>query len=189
MLATLKTRFLHSPRLSRTSKHSSNHRMGSDKRSGRCPTTDLGETARRVAPYNELNAYQKSLAKNCPLVHNHHVGRTAPIDLARIRTVPQGGSWKDIPAELMPERFRKVRFTDYMTLYGRIREDHPAYTLSASFSNVTSGCFTHPREHRPFTVREGCRIQSFPDLFVVQGPIPSQYRRSEMRYRHLVRKS
>jgi DNA (cytosine-5)-methyltransferase 1 len=138
--------------------------------------TTLGETAKRVVPLDELTEYQKSLAHDCPIIHNHHVGRTAPIDLARIRTVPQGGSWKDIPPDLIPERFRKVRFTDYMTLFGRIREDHPAYTLSASFSNVTSGCFTHPREDRPLTVREGCRIQGFPDTFVVHGPIPSQYR-------------
>jgi DNA (cytosine-5)-methyltransferase 1 len=135
-----------------------------------------GETALRAIPYEELTVYQKALANDSPVVHNHHVGRTADIDLARIRTVPQGGSWKDIPPNLMPDRFRKVRFTDYMTLYGRIREDHPAYTLSASFSNVTSGCFTHPRHHRPLTVREGCRVQSFPDSFIVQGPVPSQYR-------------
>jgi DNA-cytosine methyltransferase len=139
------------------------------------PIAPLGETACRMVPTDQLTAYQRRLA-DCPKLHNHHLGRTAPIDLARIRTVPQGGSWKDIPADLMPERFRKVRFTDYMTLFGRIREDHPAYTLSASFSNVTSGCFTHPREHRPLTVREGSRIQGFPDSFVVHGPIPSQYR-------------
>lgn len=140
------------------------------------PITSVGESIRRLIPLDQLTSYQKRLAAACTEIHNHHVGRTAPIDLARIMTVPQGGSWKDIPADLMPERFRKVRFTDYMTLFGRIREDHPAYTLSASFSNVTSGCFTHPREHRPLTVREGCRIQGFPDTFVVHGPIPSQYR-------------
>jgi hypothetical protein len=96
--------------------------------------------------------------------------------LERIRTVPPGGSWKDIPQHLMPERFRKVRMTDYMTLYGRILEDHPSYTISASFANVTSGCFTHPRHHRALTVREGCRLQGFPDSFEVIGPIPAQYR-------------
>ncbi|HYC55200.1 MAG TPA: DNA cytosine methyltransferase [Candidatus Binatia bacterium] len=135
-----------------------------------------GETCRRKLLAADLSPYQKSMVSRRTVIHNHHVGRTAPIDIARIAKVPPGGCWKDIPEELMPERFRHVRMTDYKTLYGRIREDHPAYTLSASFANVTSGCFTHPRHDRALSVREGCRIQGFPDSFVVTGPVPSQYR-------------
>jgi site-specific DNA-cytosine methylase len=136
----------------------------------------LGQTASRVIDPALLTPYQRAMGGDGGYISNHHVGRTAPIDLQRISQVPQGGSWKDIPAHLIPERFRRVRMTDYKTLYGRLTEDHPAYTISASFANVTSGCFTHPRHNRPLTVREGCRLQGFPDNFVVTGPVPSQYR-------------
>ncbi len=139
-------------------------------------TAKLSERSPYVVSPGRLTKYQRAMRGQAPAVMNHHVGRTAPIDLQRVLTVPQGGSWKDIPPDLMPERFRKVRMTDYKTLYGRILEDHPAYTISASFSNVTSGCFTHPRHNRPLTVREGCRIQGFPDSFEVLGPVPAQYR-------------
>jgi DNA-cytosine methyltransferase len=137
---------------------------------------DIGESARYAVPRSQLTPYQRAMALGSKSVQNHHAGRTAEIDIARITHVPPGGSWKDIPPKLMPERFRRVRMTDYKTLYGRGLPDHPAYTVSAAFGNVTSGCFTHPVQHRPLTVREGCRLQSFPDRFIVTGPIPSQYR-------------
>jgi len=136
----------------------------------------LGEVIRDIRPSGVLSEYQRRMRGARLEVHNHHVGRTADIDLERIRHVRPGGSWKDIPPELMPERFRKVRMTDYKTLYGRLLPDHPAYTISASFANVTSGCFTHPIHNRPLTVREGCRLQGFPDDFVVVGTVQSQYR-------------
>lgn len=142
---------------------------------GIAPTAN-GVPANALVSREELTKYQRSMRGLNGRVANHHVGRTAPIDLQRIATVPQGGSWKDIPPELMPERFSRVRMTDYKTLYGRLLEDHPAYTISASYANVTSGCFTHPRHDRPLTVREGCRLQGFPDHFEVLGPVPAQYR-------------
>jgi DNA (cytosine-5)-methyltransferase 1 len=120
-------------------------------------------------------SYQRTMRRADGVVHNHHEGRTAQIDIERIKRIPPGGSWKDIPAELLPDRFRKVRMTDYKTLYGRMLKGHPAYTIYSAYGNVTSGCFTHPEHHRPLTVREGCRLQGFPDDFVVTGSVPSQY--------------
>lgn len=106
----------------------------------------------------------------------HWGSNVSDINRRRIASIPQGGSWKDIPQDLLPDRFRRVRLTDYTTLYGRIHENDPAYTISAGFANVTSGCFTHPRENRSLTVREGARLQGFPDDFEFVGPRSAQYR-------------
>lgn len=107
---------------------------------------------------------------------NHWAPSLSEINRKRVAAVPQGGCWKDIPPELLPDRFRRVRLTDYATLYGRLHEDSPAYTISAGFSNVTSGCFTHPVHDRALTVREGARLQGFKDDFVFLGPKSAQYR-------------
>lgn len=109
-------------------------------------------------------------------VTNHWSSQLSKLNIDRIASIPQGGSWKDIPGSLLPERFKKVRYTDYSTLYGRLHEETPSYTISAGFANVTSGCFTHPIHNRPLTVREGARFQGFPDGFEFSGPRTSQYR-------------
>lgn len=120
--------------------------------------------------------YQQLMRGAQGLTYNHWAANTEGLNLQRISHVPQGGSWKDIPEKLLPARFQKVRMTDYHTLYGRLHEQNPAYTIAAQFGNVTTGCYTHPRHDRPLTVREGCRLQGFPDSFRVFGPKNSQYR-------------
>lgn len=120
--------------------------------------------------------YQAQLRSDAGQAANHWAANTSAINVARIKQVPQGGSWKDISRALLPQRFQRVRMTDYHTLYGRLHEANPAYTISAAFGNVTSGCYTHPRFDRPLTVREGARIQGFPDSYTILGPKNSQYR-------------
>lgn len=90
--------------------------------------------------------------------------------------VPPGGTWRDIPPHLLPERFRSMRRTDSTNLYGRMTWDRPAYTMTTQFQNITTGCFIHPDEDRPLTVREGARVQSFSDDFEFIGGIGAQTR-------------
>lgn len=42
--------------------------------------------------------------------------------------------------------------------------------------NITTGCFIHPDEDRPLTIREGARVQSFSDDFQFIGGIGAQMR-------------
>ncbi|WP_246642819.1 DNA cytosine methyltransferase [Rhizobium laguerreae] len=121
-------------------------------------------------------AFQAFVCDGSGYAPNHHANNLSEINRKRVATVPQGGSWKDIPPELLPDRFRRVRLTDYATLYGRLHEASPAYTISAGFNNVTSGCFTHPIHDRALTVREGARLQGFKDTFEFLGPKEAQYR-------------
>ena len=90
--------------------------------------------------------------------------------------VRPGGTWRDIPPHLLPDRFRSMRRTDGTNLYGRMAWDRPAYTMTTEFQNITTGCFIHPDEDRPLTVREGARVQSFSDDFVFMGSTSAKVR-------------
>jgi DNA mismatch endonuclease Vsr len=69
-----------------------------------------------------------------------------------------------------------MRRTDSTNLFGRLDWDLPAYTITTQFNNVTGGCFTHPSEDRALSIREGARLQSFPDRFEFTGTASSRCR-------------
>ena len=51
-------------------------------------------------------------------------------------------------------------------VFGRMWWDRPAPTIRTEFFKPEKGRYLHPVEHRPITVREAARLQSFPDDFV-----------------------
>jgi DNA (cytosine-5)-methyltransferase 1 len=56
-----------------------------------------------------------------------------------------------------------------MDVYGRLAWGEPSVTLTARFDSFTRGRFGHPVEDRSLTIREGARIQTFPDHVVFEG--------------------
>ncbi len=137
------------------------------------PTKDGKATPYPIQP---TTGYQSVLRGNCDAVLDHWASTCSDLNRRRISSIPQGGCWKDMPADLLPPRLLNVRMTDYQTLYGRLHEMNPAYTITAGFSNLTSGCFAHPRRDGALTVREGARLQGFPDAYKFEGPRSAQYR-------------
>lgn len=53
----------------------------------------------------------------------------------------------------------------YPSVYGRMKWDEPAQTVTSGFLSPGRGRFIHPRLARTLTLHEGARIQSFPDSF------------------------
>lgn len=127
-------------------------------------------------PARAPSPYAAFLRDGAERLYNHWSSDTAQINLDRIRHVPEGGNWHDIPLELLPSRFREVRLSDHTTTYRRLDRDHPAHVITCLCGNVTAGAFTHPNQHRAITVREAARLQGFPDSHRFLGPRSSQYR-------------
>jgi len=107
---------------------------------------------------------------------NHVCHKTNDYNINFIKHIPQGKNWKSIPIEIRPPRFKRVALKDHTTTYGRLSWGMPARTITCYFNNITCGAFTHPEQHRGISIREGARLQSFPDSFRFFGPLARQYR-------------
>ncbi len=92
----------------------------------------------------------------------------SPQALQMVAHIPQGGSWKDIPYELLAPRFQRIR--DNMqryhspNFYRRFSLDEVNGTITASAQPENCGII-HPIHNRRYTIREIARIQTFPDTF------------------------
>jgi DNA (cytosine-5)-methyltransferase 1 len=149
--------------------------------------TEPGGSAQYTSnsPLGDYDAYMRTPWRDAPAeiavaktrkVRDHEL--VPVIEEVRLlsKHVPAGGTWRDIPPHLLPERFRSMRRTDSTNLYGRMTWDRPAYTMTTQFQNITTGCFIHPDENRPLTIREGARVQSFSDDFKFVGGVGAQMR-------------
>jgi len=101
-------------------------------------------------------------------VPNHYrEARLSATNIARIRAVPEGGSRLDLPEDLQLVCHQSGH--RHLDTYGRLAWDLPSGTITARFDSFTRGRFGHPVEDRSVTLREGARLQGFPDDFVFLG--------------------
>jgi DNA (cytosine-5)-methyltransferase 1 len=106
----------------------------------------------------------------------HHVApRLAPINLERMKHVPPGGSWRDIPFDLLPSGMRRAKRSDHTRRYGRLHPDRLSGTIMTKVDPHWGAAF-HYAQNRTLTVREAARIQSFPDHYKFSGSRVDQYR-------------
>jgi len=81
----------------------------------------------------------------------------------------------DLPDAVRPECHQAG--TSYKSVYGRLRWDRPAQTITTGFLTPGRGRFIHPLRRRVLTPREAARLQSFPDSFrfvLPASPEPSR---------------
>ena len=136
-------------------------------------TVDAVETlGYRCAAWCDFQRYAR---EGSPGVLNHHSARLGRKLLARIKHVPQGGSWRDIPRRLLPAGMKRAKKSDHTKRYGRLAPKDLACTLLTK-CDPHWGCYIHPHKDRVLTVREAARLQSFPDRFEFFGPQLPQYR-------------
>jgi DNA (cytosine-5)-methyltransferase 1 len=114
------------------------------------------------------------MRQNSSKIYNHQCNGIGKINLERLKHIPQGGSWRDIPFELLPTGLQRARRSDHTKRYGRLSPDGLCSTIMTK-CDPHWGSFFHPFQDRILSVREAARIQSFPDQFIFTGSITEQY--------------
>jgi len=125
-------------------------------------------------PVAAFSAYQRLMRRDSERVANHSATRLSAVNEARMKHIPQGGSWRDIPFELLPEGMKRAKRSDHTKRYGRLRWDGLSSTILTK-CDVHWGAYIHPEQNRALTVREAARFQSFPDWFEFKGSKTEQF--------------
>lgn len=100
---------------------------------------------------------------------NHEADRLSAVNLARIRALKPGQSRPDLPIHLQLDCHKNNPTHRHLDTYGRMAWDDPAPTITARFDSFSRGRFGHPEHDRTITLREGARLQGFPDSFIFHG--------------------
>ena len=133
-----------------------------------------------IAPTHQQPVTVRDVIGNLPPVaageqnknDNLHITATlSDKNIQRIQHSVQGGTWRDWPEELVLECHKKASGQSYSSVYGRMRWDDVAPTITTQFICYGTGRFGLPEQDRALTLREGALIQTFPRnySFVPQG--------------------
>ena len=128
---------------------------------------DIENTEKKVYTNVPKTWLQKYLRGKSKKIENHQVKYPKEIVIKRMKFIPQGGNWKDVPEELWDTK----RNNRHSSAYRRLSENKPSITIDTGHMN-----YFHPIFDRTPTVRESARLQSFTDDFIFKGTATSQLR-------------
>ena len=142
---------------------------------GDLPALENGED-RGAVPYASEpgSLFQRTLRGNAVSVKNHSDPRLGAVNVDRLAHIPPGGSWRDIPFDLLPAGMKRAKRSDHTKRYGRMTWDGLACTVLTK-CDIHWGAYIHPEQDRAISVREAARLQSFPDWFEFSGSKTEQY--------------
>jgi DNA (cytosine-5)-methyltransferase 1 len=134
---------------------------------GDLPPLQTGDSASAyISP--PLTRYQAELRGVSTVLLNHEAARHSRDLVKAISFIPDGGNRKSIPDEFQPS-------SGFHNSYARLASWKPAVAVTSNMRKPSSARCVHPYQNRGLTVREGLRLQSFPDSFEILGTRTTQY--------------
>lgn len=128
---------------------------------GDLPRIGAGESAVAYATPPQ-NDYQRRMRGGREELLEHNAANYGERMREILRTIPEGGSIKDLPARLRPR-------SAYGNTYARLLPNEPSPTITRNFGTPSSSRCVHPYQPRALSTREGARLQGFPDDYVFVG--------------------
>jgi DNA (cytosine-5)-methyltransferase 1 len=142
---------------------------------GDLPRLEMGEGAEVIGYTTDAHsAYAQMMRNGSEVTYNHYAAKLSKQNAERMKYVKPGGSWRDIPHELLPKGMQRARRSDHTKRYGRLHPNGLAGTVLTKCDPHWGAVFL-PDQDRALTVREAARFQSFPDAYRFMGSRVSQY--------------
>lgn len=89
--------------------------------------------------------------------------RASPLNRQRMQYLLDSGEY-DLPNDQRPPCHQDDTHS-YRSMYGRLRWERPAQTVTSGFGSIGQGRYMHPDLPRALTAHEAARLQGFPDYF------------------------
>lgn len=128
---------------------------------------ELENKEKLVLESKPITEFQKYVRSKDNIINNHNIRYPNDKVQERMKYVPEGGNWKDVPEYLWETK----RDNRHSSAYKRLDSNKPSITIDTGHMN-----YFHPKFNRVPTVRESARLQSFPDDFIFSGTPTSQLR-------------
>lgn len=111
-----------------------------------------------------------SNGKDHPDIPHHRKDRLSDLNLERIRFVKEGQGMEYLPEHLLANCHKVgAKKIGHRNVYGRMKWDDVAPTITARFDSFTRGLFGHPEQDRTISLYEGALLQTFPGDFRFNG--------------------
>lgn len=122
---------------------------------------DSLETNSKPTQRPTLAEYFKDTKNNDPMMKRS--GKLSKDNIERVGYLFERNLY-DLPNEKRPSCHRDKKHS-YTSVYGRLKLDQPAQTLTSGYGSMGQGRYIHPVEKRTLNSYEAARIQGFPDYF------------------------
>lgn len=129
---------------------------------GDLPALKSGEESHNYAgeATNEFLAFVRE--NSGAYVEEHSAPKNGAHLIQIMQTLQDGQSKNDLPEEIRPK-------SGYGNTYAKLWWNKPSTTITRNFACPSSSRCIHPRDSRAMSIREGARLQSFPDDYKFYG--------------------
>lgn len=128
---------------------------------GDLPALKSGESA---GTYNSAanNAFLQFVRSSGCNLTEHHAPKNGAHLVRIMEALKDGESKEDLPEDIRPK-------SGYGNTYAKLWWEKPSTTITRNFACPSSSRCIHPRDSRAMSIREGARLQSFPDDYLFYG--------------------
>lgn len=100
----------------------------------------------------------------------HVAAGLSELNLRRIRQSSPGGTWREWDKSLVAKCHRRATGKTYPGVYGRMKWEEPAPTMTTLCYGFGNGRFGHPEQDRAISLREAALFQTFPKSYKFVRP-------------------